>query len=132
MRNKRYVRASKIKQSTILQLQPLGQCQWCGKDLTGHRKWWCSRVCKRSFYEYWLLVPKFKRAIYLRDDFKCQICGIELITHNAFGIEIPDLEKLSVDHIIPISKGGSNDPANLQCACRPCNFKKSDKIEEVY
>ena len=31
-----------------------------------------------------------------------------------------------IDHVKPISKGGSNWPANLRPACRPCNRRKSD------
>lgn len=36
---------------------------------------------------------------------------------------------MTVDHIFPKSKGGSNDMSNLQPLCSICNFKKSDKIE---
>lgn len=35
---------------------------------------------------------------------------------------------LEMDHVIPISKGGTNWPSNLVPACRPCNRRKSDKL----
>ncbi len=31
---------------------------------------------------------------------------------------------LEIDHILPIARRGTNDPANLQVLCRPCNRKK--------
>src|SRR4029077_4306219 len=36
---------------------------------------------------------------------------------------------LSVDHIVPRSKGGTNHPFNLQVLCRSCNSKKSTKVQ---
>jgi 5-methylcytosine-specific restriction endonuclease McrA len=33
----------------------------------------------------------------------------------------------SIDHVIPLAKGGSNWPANLRPACQPCNARKSDR-----
>lgn len=36
---------------------------------------------------------------------------------------------LTVDHIVPVSLGGSDDEWNLQAACRTCNGKKSNNIQ---
>lgn len=35
---------------------------------------------------------------------------------------------LTIDHIVPVSKGGTNDLGNLQLLCRPCNTSKMTKI----
>lgn len=53
-------------------------------------------------------------AIYKRDNATCLFCGMK----------ITDIKKLSIDHVIPRSKGGSNDPVNLICACHKCNSSK--------
>lgn len=37
---------------------------------------------------------------------------------------------LTVDHIIPKSRGGSNNPENLQPMCRKCNSSKGNDIQE--
>lgn len=37
-----------------------------------------------------------------------------------------------VDHIMPIARGGSNDPSNLQLLCRMCNLLKRDKLPEEF
>jgi 5-methylcytosine-specific restriction endonuclease McrA len=37
-------------------------------------------------------------------------------------------EKYHVDHVIPLSKGGTNDPSNLVIACPTCNLSKHDKF----
>lgn len=38
------------------------------------------------------------------------------------------LEKYHLDHRIPLSRGGTNDPSNLVASCPPCNQKKSSKM----
>ena len=47
----------------------------------------------------------------------CALCG-----------ESMNPDKTDIDHIIPVSKGGSNDIANLQLACASCNRSKGNKI----
>lgn len=36
-----------------------------------------------------------------------------------------DLRMLTCDHIVPKSKGGTNDPSNLGCLCDSCNSRKA-------
>jgi 5-methylcytosine-specific restriction endonuclease McrA len=60
-------------------------------------------------------VPQSTRYTVLKRDGKCLLCG------NG-----PDDAPLEVDHIVPRSKGGSNDISNLQVLCRPCNQGKSN------
>lgn len=59
-----------------------------------------------------------------RDKWTCQLCGIKtpMKLRGTHKDNAPE-----VDHIIPLSKGGSHTYANLQCACRKCNQLKSDK-----
>ena len=37
-----------------------------------------------------------------------------------------------LEHKIPLSRGGTNEKANLDIACKTCNFKKQNKTEEEY
>lgn len=59
-------------------------------------------------------VPLTKKNIMVRDDFKCVYCGS---TYH-----------LSIDHVIPVSKGGKTSFENCVTACRTCNNKKADML----
>jgi 5-methylcytosine-specific restriction endonuclease McrA len=57
-----------------------------------------------------------------RDHYRCVICGANPASDNGKTI-------LHIDHIIPVSKGGSSDNSNLWTLCATCNYNKLDKIE---
>jgi 5-methylcytosine-specific restriction endonuclease McrA len=53
-----------------------------------------------------------------RDELRCKRCGAE-----------PPQVKLHIDHVIPVSRGGSNKSENLQFLCATCNLRKSNQME---
>jgi hypothetical protein len=57
--------------------------------------------------------PKLKNALIERDGEKCRHCG--------------SIKMLCVDHVISISKGGSDELDNLQLLCRSCNSRKHNR-----
>lgn len=57
---------------------------------------------------------RVKIFVWKRDDGRCVTCGSP--------------ERLEFDHIIPVSKGGSNTARNLQLLCELCNRKKGTAI----
>lgn len=59
-------------------------------------------------------------ALYDASEDRCFYCGITL-----FG-------EYHVDHIQPLSRGGSNWPDNLACACPDCNLSKGDKTVDEW
>jgi 5-methylcytosine-specific restriction endonuclease McrA len=57
-----------------------------------------------------------RHKIYKRDGHKCVYCG--------------NSKQLTIDHLIPKSKGGKNTWENLVTCCSRCNVKKGDKTIE--
>lgn len=55
---------------------------------------------------------ELEEQVYKRDGHRCVACGTS--------------EDLTLDHIVPRSRGGGDSPANLQVLCRPCNSSKCD------
>ncbi|MDJ0913770.1 MAG: HNH endonuclease [Desulfobacterales bacterium] len=59
-------------------------------------------------------VPFSKRNVLVRDGFRCAYCG------DKYG-------RLTIDHIIPKSRGGKTDFDNCVSACKSCNNKKGNR-----
>jgi len=56
-------------------------------------------------------------ALYNRDNWTCYLCGIRCTRRN-----------ITLDHIIPLSRGGAHTVENQRVACRSCNSKKGAKL----
>lgn len=68
-----------------------------------------------------------KDEIYLRDGWICQLCGLPVDPSSK------DKKLMaSLDHIIPLSRGGSHTRDNVQLAHRGCNSQKHNKLPEEF
>ena len=57
-----------------------------------------------------------RRNIFKRDRFTCQYCGVQ-----------PGSDELTIDHVVPRSKGGGTSWENCVLACTTCNKVKADR-----
>jgi 5-methylcytosine-specific restriction endonuclease McrA len=55
-----------------------------------------------------------RRAVFARDDWTCQYCGSR--------------SNLTVDHVVPRSRGGASSWENIVASCAPCNRRKGDRL----
>ena len=109
----RYVKKGKTQQN----YQKV--CQICGAEYVAHgvNSKYCSDRCRRIF-GYNNYKPHKRRdlaALIKRDGLKCKLCNEEIDMHRLglFGV--------SVDHIVPRSKGGTDELPNLRLAHCICN-----------
>ncbi len=63
--------------------------------------------------------PITRAQIVARDKGICQLCG------DPVGVD------LHIDHRVPVSRGGGNEPGNLQVAHAACNLRKGNQIYGV-
>ena len=65
-------------------------------------------------------VVRFNRNnIFLRDHHTCQYCG-----------QKPPGSQLTMDHVVPVVKGGKKSWQNIVTACRTCNLKKGGRTPD--
>jgi predicted nucleic acid-binding Zn ribbon protein len=113
-------------------------CLHCGKSFFSVKQnaAYCSDECRISSNK---TLRNFKHrgaktkekisifAIAARDGWKCSICGRPINK---------DLDRNSkwaatIDHIVPLSKGGKHNWSNVRLAHRSCNSKKGDKLRPI-
>ena len=67
-------------------------------------------------------IPRgMRHEVFKRDNYTCVECGAKK----------EDGVTLHIDHIIPVSKGGSDELSNLQTLCEDCNLNKSNIIQKI-
>jgi 5-methylcytosine-specific restriction endonuclease McrA len=66
------------------------------------------------------VTPKYK--LWLMQEGRCRWCG------EVMRLRGPGPDVVTIDHVIPRSKGGSDDIDNLVGACRLCNNRRGDTV----
>jgi hypothetical protein len=115
-------------------------CKECGKEVTtvcgDKRSAFCSDACMYKFAKHqrneqikrgFVKSVRFKE-IYKRDGGICQICGLPV----AYDKSPEKVWAATIDHIIPLSIGGTHEPSNCQLAHRLCNSMKQQETDAYY
>ncbi|MBD2576857.1 HNH endonuclease [Oscillatoria sp. FACHB-1406] len=74
------------------------------------------RLLVNSGERTWKVPPVNRREVLRRDAHRCQYCG--------------STKKLTLDHVIPRSKGGKHTWDNVVTACERCNSQKGDRTPQ--
>jgi len=112
-------------------------CEWCLQPFTATttmQKFCCdahNNIAKSQRRKARLRgarvgTPPSLWTIYERDGGRCGICGDGVER----SIRWPDQRAPSIDHIVPITRGGTDEAANLQLAHLRCNQAKGNRLTE--
>ena len=81
------------------------------------RKWKPPEVLQLRSQSRWKMPQKMREEVLQRDGARCRYCG-----------DLGD----TVDHWIPLCRGGTNCLRNLVCACKACNELKGNLMPDVF
>lgn len=113
-------------------------CRICGTLFTSRtpRQWLCSDDCRRqqarahsSAYRASRRAgrsverPVIPSRIFDRDRWRCHICRRKLTAKHKW----PHPWSPSIDHLLPLTRGGEHVPENVATACLRCNIAKSNR-----
>lgn len=116
--------------------EPERNCMICGVAFSGrnHAAKTCSDECarQRQLVKAWdyqtrkrgafveTVVPT---AIFERDGWRCHICRRKITPTRQW----PHPRSATLDHLVPLSRGGTHEPANVATACLSCNSAKGNR-----
>jgi 5-methylcytosine-specific restriction endonuclease McrA len=111
-----------IRRAAILVLKERAEVLERGEGALHSERLTLARPCVIRLMRY-VRVPRdvhrrkiTRKAVLARDSWTCQYCGRE--GHTG----------LTVDHVIPRSRGGKSDWENIVASCAPCNRKKGNML----
>lgn len=107
------------------------ECDYCGEIFKGDkRNRYCSDDCRRKVKRWkwqrrldgYIIENVSLARLFYRDHGRCKICSRKLNLKR----KVPHKMAATIDHIIPLSKGGMHEYKNTQLACFMCNSLKGN------
>ncbi len=80
--------------------------------------YWPSVIANRNNHGFKKEIRFQKELLYYRDHCVCQYCGTELTVKTT-----------TIDHVMPSSRGGTDDWDNVVAACKDCNNEKTNIVD---
>jgi hypothetical protein len=108
-------------------------CLFCGGGMVCTDRDYCSESCQNKHRQqsYRILKkingpiePISLSVLAAESDWTCVSCGCKCTKGN--GLNKPT--DATIDHVIPVSKGGTHTRSNVQLMCRRCNTDKGDYL----
>lgn len=142
------MKESRAVNKDITDMLAIHVCKTCGREFclacTNYKsKTYCSEYCQVSNYRKQHDSARYKRMysrkhdnditlkkVYKHDKGICYLCGKRCDWKDCErrdGAFIAGNNFPSIDHVIPLSKGGTHTWDNVRLACRVCNARKADK-----
>lgn len=140
-----FVRSIARKRSPAPKRAIVRLCRICKTETPAKGKWYClhckadrTRECKahnRRMYGHCrkhrqrcerfgvLYTPINPRKVFDRDRWICQLCNRKV--QKAW--DVNDNRSPELDHVMPLSRGGTHEWHNVQCSCRGCNGDKGSR-----
>ena len=84
------------------------------------RAWWEWKQAHRKNPHGYVRGYVDRQAIIDRDGLVCRLCGDD----------VPAVADVDIDHIVPVTRGGSDHPSNLQVTHASCNRRKGNRLQE--
>ncbi len=107
---------------------PKRVCRECKRKLRKKYKRVHSKGIRERALRYGVLREPYSRVELLqRDHWTCQLCNAQLLgkwTYNSRTL-VPHPRNATLDHIMPMSRGGADAAWNIQACCLQCNGRKS-------
>lgn len=79
---------------------------------------------KKRCIKYGVLYTQLNRPdVFNRDNWTCVYCGVKVVQSRQY-----KPNQATIDHVIPLSKGGTHTIDNVVTSCQSCNSTKSDTV----